>query len=744
MNKFTIEAKPYEKYDVVVCGGGTAGCFAAIAAAREGKRTLMIERTFTPGGMLTIGEAGITKFTEHCKDVGKYKSEVLDVLATEPERVQVVRGLAREYSVRMLEAGVALGTHVEPGSYIFSHNEGAVTIYGTPAATNNMASIDLGDAGAWQWTDVDDNDRTDKRVFYRTNLGGMVGRMMDNSSANVKHYVSGCTNSAPIYVPEAAGTKMLNIAGGVGELLLSECEFNGVKNSGKVSIEKAGVGTTVSGSQRMDAYFIRMGGIVGFYFDCRIFAKSGNYLQTVTFNDCENSGDIYYGEVAASVYQCAGGIMGQVLHYRGDWTISSNHKTDGESYTGGGERYSLVHVNFNRCKNSGKINYLSTATNLSSGYNFNYAGGILGAGNMGHYTSMACSQQFNNLELTFDHCENSGELQWDRNNTVRSTNASPYYTAVGGILGYYCGGLGINTSSTAQTPIYGSRAKVTTEDALNAKLTSCKNSGRIWGYSGFAGGIVGCGLWYITITGTENDPTINTGDIVVKRESGKVVKNNRYGDKPIYAGGIAGALSEYVSAAYAVGDGSANPPYSQYNPEYQYARVEYAINEGAVGGTAYAGGIVGYYYSAVEASKEIQGATSRGGMQYCRNTGEVYALEGATTNVGALVGTPRMLTYTSKTTTDLAAKLSEKSWPVGVSNCYVGGYVLRGSVDEIVVDESNYMRAIYGDTWALEFVSTDATLPYDGCVLYVPATDVPEQGGEGGEGGEEPEPAAKR
>ena len=34
MSSFTIEAKPYGKYDVIVCGGGTAGCFAAIAAAR--------------------------------------------------------------------------------------------------------------------------------------------------------------------------------------------------------------------------------------------------------------------------------------------------------------------------------------------------------------------------------------------------------------------------------------------------------------------------------------------------------------------------------------------------------------------------------------------------------------------------------------------------------------------------------------------------------------------------------------
>lgn len=118
--KYEIEAKPYGSYDVVVCGGGTAGCMAAIASARQGAKTLLIERSFTVGGMLTVGEAGITKFTEHCKDVDKYKKEVLDVLATEPKKVQVVGGIAHEYVKRMIDGGAALATHGEAGSYVFT------------------------------------------------------------------------------------------------------------------------------------------------------------------------------------------------------------------------------------------------------------------------------------------------------------------------------------------------------------------------------------------------------------------------------------------------------------------------------------------------------------------------------------------------------------------------------------------------------------------------------------------------
>lgn len=43
------------EYDVIVCGGGPAGCNAAIAAAREGAKTLLLEASGMLGGMATKG-----------------------------------------------------------------------------------------------------------------------------------------------------------------------------------------------------------------------------------------------------------------------------------------------------------------------------------------------------------------------------------------------------------------------------------------------------------------------------------------------------------------------------------------------------------------------------------------------------------------------------------------------------------------------------------------------------------------
>jgi ribulose 1,5-bisphosphate synthetase/thiazole synthase len=44
-----------KQYEVVVCGGGIAGIAAALAAARNGAKTCLIEREFALGGLATLG-----------------------------------------------------------------------------------------------------------------------------------------------------------------------------------------------------------------------------------------------------------------------------------------------------------------------------------------------------------------------------------------------------------------------------------------------------------------------------------------------------------------------------------------------------------------------------------------------------------------------------------------------------------------------------------------------------------------
>ena len=65
MNLATItepsrETPVYGEYDVVVLGGGPAGMTAAVAAARAGRSTLLVERYGFLGGMGTA--AGVTNF----------------------------------------------------------------------------------------------------------------------------------------------------------------------------------------------------------------------------------------------------------------------------------------------------------------------------------------------------------------------------------------------------------------------------------------------------------------------------------------------------------------------------------------------------------------------------------------------------------------------------------------------------------------------------------------------------------
>jgi ribulose 1,5-bisphosphate synthetase/thiazole synthase len=82
----------YGEYEVVVLGGGPAGIAAAVAAARAGRRTLLIERYGFLGGMGTA--AGVTNFCGlHANVYGEMHRVVQGVAAELLDRIDRLGGL---------------------------------------------------------------------------------------------------------------------------------------------------------------------------------------------------------------------------------------------------------------------------------------------------------------------------------------------------------------------------------------------------------------------------------------------------------------------------------------------------------------------------------------------------------------------------------------------------------------------------------------------------------------------------
>jgi hypothetical protein len=117
-----VETEVADAVDVLVAGGGTAGCLAALAAARNGAKTMLVERYGYLGGMMTAGNAGLTMYM---KFSGKQEDHEADQesLGTNPEDVQVAGGITKELADRLIESGIGLGNKGQAGSYIFTSSE---------------------------------------------------------------------------------------------------------------------------------------------------------------------------------------------------------------------------------------------------------------------------------------------------------------------------------------------------------------------------------------------------------------------------------------------------------------------------------------------------------------------------------------------------------------------------------------------------------------------------------------------
>ena len=102
--QYVKEIERIIKTDVLVIGGGSAGFGAAVAAARNGSETLLIEKGQMLGGMATAGLVGpfMTCYDNDAKE-------------------QIVKGIFDELCIRTQERGGAIHPSKVEGMTTYSY-----------------------------------------------------------------------------------------------------------------------------------------------------------------------------------------------------------------------------------------------------------------------------------------------------------------------------------------------------------------------------------------------------------------------------------------------------------------------------------------------------------------------------------------------------------------------------------------------------------------------------------------------
>lgn len=132
------------EYDVAVCGGGFAGISAALAAARQGKKTVLFEKLYMLGGLGTAGL--VTIYLPLCDGRGH---QVSYGIAEELFRLSVRHGAEAMYPANWLEGGSRTETdprfEVQYNAQLFAIlaeqlllETGVEILYGTYAVGVNM------------------------------------------------------------------------------------------------------------------------------------------------------------------------------------------------------------------------------------------------------------------------------------------------------------------------------------------------------------------------------------------------------------------------------------------------------------------------------------------------------------------------------------------------------------------------------------------------------------------------------
>lgn len=147
----TRKTKVAGEYDVAVCGGGFAGISAALASARQGRRTVLFEKQFLLGGLGTLGI--VTIYLPLCDGLGH---QVSFGIAEELLRLSIRHGAEAKYPENWLTENGGRGAgdkrfEVQYNPHLFAIlaerlllDAGVEILYGTYAVGVSMEGDRIG------------------------------------------------------------------------------------------------------------------------------------------------------------------------------------------------------------------------------------------------------------------------------------------------------------------------------------------------------------------------------------------------------------------------------------------------------------------------------------------------------------------------------------------------------------------------------------------------------------------------
>lgn len=203
-----------DSYDVIIAGGGPAGCAASIAAARSGAKTLLIEAASFLGGMSTGGLVptwcpfsdgekiiyrGIAEeiFNKSKEAVSHVKRDALDWIAIEPEKLKII------YDDLLSDAGVqvlfntTLADVVHNGNgtveAVITSNKDGLKAYGAKCFIDCTGDGDLAvRAGAdYVYGDGNGNVQNGTLCFLMSNV--------DDYGYRTGEWLNGANKNSPVY-----------------------------------------------------------------------------------------------------------------------------------------------------------------------------------------------------------------------------------------------------------------------------------------------------------------------------------------------------------------------------------------------------------------------------------------------------------------------------------------------------------------------------------------------------------------